>query len=159
MDPVLFLFLMMAFYKILEDEGTDLGIIKAQFYCKGKSQRSTRQLASHQPDTFTSGTLFDIFCILYLDNCVLVFKYKTDIERGITLLSDHFDSFGLEIHIGTGKNIPKTNVYSSCLQVSSTHALHRSLTSPTPPCTPRKKIEKKRDANVSTKNTPSENKQ
>ena len=59
-------------------------------------------------NTFTSGTLFDLFCILYVDNGEFTFEPKTDIERGIALLSDHFDRFGLKINIGAGKNPSKT---------------------------------------------------
>ena len=35
-------------------------------------------------------------------------KSIIDIEKGITLLSDHFARFGLEMHIGTGKKTSNT---------------------------------------------------
>ena len=38
--------------------------------------------------------------MLYIDDGAFVFESRTDIEKGITLLSDHFDRFGLEMHIG-----------------------------------------------------------
>ena len=66
MAQLLFLFLIMAFAKTLEDEWTALGLSKAQFARKAKSPRSTRKLVNHQPVTFSYGTLFDIFCMLYV---------------------------------------------------------------------------------------------
>ena len=108
MSPVLFLLLMMAFYKTLEDEWTALGLSKAQFARKYNSPRSTGQLVSHQPGNFSSGKLFNLLCMLYVDDGAFVFESRTNIERGITLLSDQFSRFGLEMHIGTEKNTSKT---------------------------------------------------
>ena len=47
MAPVLFLLLMMAFAKTLEDEWTALGLSKSQFVRKDNSPRSTGLLVSH----------------------------------------------------------------------------------------------------------------
>ena len=74
---------------------------QAQFARKNNQPRSTEQLVSHQTGTFSSGMLFDIFYMLYVDNGASVFEYRTDIEKGITLLSDHFALFVLEMHIVT----------------------------------------------------------
>ena len=46
--------------------------------------------------------------MLYVDDGSFVFESRTDIKRGITLLSNHFARFGLEMHIGTEKNPLKT---------------------------------------------------
>ena len=105
---VLFLFLIMAFAKKLEDEWTALGLSKSQFAHKDNSPRSTGQLVSQQPGTFLSGILFDLLCMIYVDDGIFVFESRTDIEKGITLLSDHFACFGLEMHIGTGGKPSKT---------------------------------------------------
>ena len=43
--------------------------------------------------------------MLYVDDGTFVFESRTDTEKGITLLSDHFARFGLEMHIGTEKNL------------------------------------------------------
>ena len=107
MAPVLFLFLMMTFTKTLESEWTALGLSKAQFACKYNSPRSTVQLVSHRPGTFSSEIIFDLFCMLYVDDGAFVFESRTDIGKGITLLSDHFAWFGLEMHIGTLKKLSK----------------------------------------------------
>ena len=53
--------------------------------------------------------LFYLFCILYVDDGAFVFESRTDIEKWITLLSDHFTWFGLEMHIGTEKNPRRLN--------------------------------------------------
>ena len=108
MAPVLFMFLMMSFDKTLEDKWTDLGLSKAQFTRKDNSPRSTGQLVSHRPGTLSFGTLFNLFCMIYVDDGTFVFESRTDIEKGITLLSDHYSWFGLEMHIGTEKPPSKT---------------------------------------------------
>ena len=65
---VLFMFLMMAFAKALEVNLTSMRLSKAQFSRKDNSPRSTRQLASHRRGTFSSGMLFDIFYMLYVED-------------------------------------------------------------------------------------------
>ena len=74
----------MDFDETLEDKRMDLGPSKAQFACKDNSPRSTVQLVSHHPGTLSSGTLFDIFCMLYVDDRVFVFESRTNIEKRIT---------------------------------------------------------------------------
>ena len=101
MAPVLFLFLMMAFAETLEDEWTALGLSKAQFARMDNSPRSTGQLVSHRPGTFSSGILFELFCMIYVENGAIVFESRTDTEKWTTLLTDHFAWFGLEMNIGT----------------------------------------------------------
>ena len=101
MAPVPFLFLMLDFSETLECEWTALGLSKSQFELKENSPRSTGQLVSHRPRTFSSGMLFDLFCMLYVDYGTPVFESRNEIEKGITLLYDHFSRFGLEIHIST----------------------------------------------------------
>ena len=121
MAPVLLLFLMMAFSKTLEDEWMALGLSKVQLSRKDNSPRSTKQLVSHRPDTFLSGTIFNLFYILYVDNGAFVFESSTNIERGITLLSNHFAQFGLKMYIGTEKKPWILNAYFFRLPVSLTH--------------------------------------
>ena len=111
MSPVIFLFLMVAFSETLEDKWTALVLIKSQFAHKYNSPRSTGQLVSHQPGTFFSGTLFDLFCMLYVYDGSFVFESRADIERGIALLSGHFAWFGPKIHISTGKIPQRLNAY------------------------------------------------
>ena len=107
MALVLFLFLMMTFSETLEDQWMAFELSKYQFVCKDNSLRSTGQLVIQQPGTLLSGILFELFYMLYVDDSIF-FKSRTTLEKGITLLSDHFSRFGLEMHIGTGKNLSKT---------------------------------------------------
>ena len=87
---------------------TALVLSKSQFARKDNSPRSTGQLLSHRNGTFLSGILFDILCLLYVDNGAFVFESRTNIEKGITLLSGHFSWFDLEMHIITEKLPSKT---------------------------------------------------
>ena len=95
----------MALDKTLEDKRTALVLSKAQFTRKDNSPRSTGKLVIHQPVMFISGTLFDIFCMLYVDYGSFIFESRSDIKKWINLLSNHFAGFGLEIHIGTKKSL------------------------------------------------------
>ena len=149
---VIFLFLMMAFAKTLEDEWTALGLIKSQFAHKYNSPRSTGQLVSHRPGTFLSGILFNLFCMLYVDDGSFVFESRTDIEKGITLIFDHFAWFGLEMHIGTEKKHQRLNAYFPRPRISLIHEHCRSLISPPPPCLYRINKARKRDTHGRTKN-------
>ena len=67
-----------------------------------------QQLVIHQPGTFTSDTLFDILCVIYVDDVEFLFESRNNIERVTTLLSDHFTWFDIEIYIFKGKNPSKT---------------------------------------------------
>ena len=46
--------------------------------------------------------------MLYIDDSAFVFESRTNIKRGITLLSDHFARFGLKMHMGTETNPSNT---------------------------------------------------
>ena len=72
--------------------------------------------------------------MLYLDDDLFFFKYRADIERGITLLSNHFAQFGIEIHIGTINNTSKAECIFFPPPFSSIPALHYPLASLNPPC-------------------------
>ena len=92
---------MMAFAKTLEEKWTALGLSKSQFEHKDNPPRLTGKLVIHQPGIFSSGNIFNLLCLLYVDDGAFIFESRTDIERRITLLSNHFSSFGLKIHFGT----------------------------------------------------------
>ena len=82
-----------------------LVLSKPQYEVKGNSPRPTGKLASHRPSTFTYDTIFNILCMIYVYDGEFVFESSTDIEKLITLISNHFAQFGLEINIGTKKNL------------------------------------------------------
>ena len=61
--------------------------------------------------------------MLYVDDGAFEFESSTNIEKGITILSDHFAWFSPKMHIGM-KEIPqRLNPYFYHLQVSSTQEL------------------------------------
>ena len=91
----------MAFSETLEDKWTALGLRKSQFSRKDNLPRSTRQLVSYQPGPFLSGMVFYLFCMLYVNDGAFVFESRTNTEKGIILLSKHFNQFGLVMYIGT----------------------------------------------------------
>ena len=93
--------------------------------------------------------------MLFVDNGAFIFEYRTNTERGITLLSNHFSRFGLKMHIGTEKITLRLNAYYFRHQVYLTHKHYLSLTSPTPPWASRKKKAINRDSHLRTKNIPS----
>ena len=90
----------MAFDKTLEKEWTLNGLTEAKFSRNNNSPLSDGQLISHQPRSFNRGALFELFCMLYVDDGAFVFESRHQLETGIPLLLRHFEKFGLEMHIG-----------------------------------------------------------
>ena len=159
MALVLFLFLMMSFAKNLEDEWAALGLIKDLFVRKDNSEWSTGKLVSHQPGTFTSDTLFDRFCMLYLDEERICFWIQDwHLKKGSSSSPTASLNLASKCTLEQKKISQRLNASSSCLQSSSTHALRRSLNPLTPPWPSRRKKARKIDAHVRTNNIPSTNK-
>ena len=109
MDPVLFLFLIMAFDEMLEKECPKIGLTKATFSIQRKSPLSTVKIVSHIPESFTLGTLSKLFYMIYVDDGVFVFESIKYPEKGQFLIFSHFSIFGLEMHIGRGLKPSKTD--------------------------------------------------
>ena len=65
-------------------------------------------ITSHTAKKFSQDTLFDIFCMLYVDDGAFAFISRNDLEIGAKLVYDTFARFGLQIHIGTLKKESKT---------------------------------------------------
>ena len=149
----------MAFAKTLEDEWTPLGIIKYQFARKDNSPRSTGQLVRHWPGTFSSGILFDLFCMIHVDNGAFFFgiqdlHWKRD-HPPFQILSSVW-TWNAHQH---GKKPQRLNAYFSCPQDSVIHEHYRSIISPPPTFLYRTNRVRKRDAHMRTKNMPSAVKQ
>ena len=91
--PVLFLFITMEFAKTIEKEWVrnDLKMIK--FKRHSNSPQSSRRITSHPAKTFSRGTLFKIFCMLYVDDGAFTFESRKDTEIGSNLLFQHFNRF------------------------------------------------------------------
>ena len=90
----------MKFSETLEKEWTLNGLTKAKFSSNKNLPLSDGQLISHLMGYFDRGALFEIFCILYVDDGAFVFKSRHQLETGTHLLLRHFEKFGLEMHIG-----------------------------------------------------------
>ena len=106
--PVLFLFIVMAFSETLEKELTLNGITKAKLSRNNNSHLSDGQLISHPPRSFNCGALFELFCMLYVDDGAFVLESRHQLETGTPLPLRHFVKFGVEIHIGKENKPSKT---------------------------------------------------
>ena len=98
----------MAFAETLEKEWTLNGITKEKLSRNNNSPLSDGQLISHQPRSFNRGALFELFCMLYVDDGAFVFESRHQLETGIPLILRHFAKFGLEMHIGKENKPSKT---------------------------------------------------
>ena len=108
MAPVLFLFLIMAFAETLEKEWKNNRLTKATFSRQSNSPPSTGHIFSHKPKSFNSRNIFELFCMLYVDDGAFVFEIRRDLEKGLLLIFTHFAKFGLKMHIGRGPKPSKT---------------------------------------------------
>ena len=109
--PVLIQFLMMAFVEVIEQEWDKHGIKIIEFKRHSNSPHSAGRVTSHPAKNFSQGTLFDIFCMLYVDDGAFAFIPIHDLEIGVTLLYDTFARFGLKMHMAPSKNNQRPNVY------------------------------------------------
>ena len=73
-----------------------------------QSPRNVGKLTGHKKNNFEQGTLFALFCVLYVDDRAFTFEDRDQLTRGINLIYQHFTRFGLEMHIGKGKKASKT---------------------------------------------------
>ena len=76
MAPVLFLFIIMGFAETLEREWTRNGLTPLQFQQREDSPLSNGSIISHNRRTFSEGTLFYMFCMLYVDNGAFAFPSR-----------------------------------------------------------------------------------
>ena len=74
--PVLFLFIMMAFAETLEKEWVKSGLHMMQFKRQSNSPHAARRIHSHPRKSFSHGTLFEIFCMLYVDDGAFVLESR-----------------------------------------------------------------------------------
>eukprot|EP00978_Attheya_sp_CCMP212_P039613 scaffold207669_cov57-Attheya_sp.AAC.1 len=54
------------------------------------------------------GNKFDLFYFLYMDDGVMLFNNREDLEAGMTLVFTHFARFGLEMNVGQNAKVSKT---------------------------------------------------
>ena len=72
--PVLFLFLIIGFAETLEKEWVKNGLHKLQFRIHDNFPQSEGHLTSHPKQYFSEGTLFSLFCMLYVDDGAFAFQ-------------------------------------------------------------------------------------
>ena len=106
--PVLFLFLMMAFAETIEKEWDKHGIQRIEFNQHDNSPHSVGRLTSHPAKNFSQGTLFDIFCMLYVDDGAFAFASRRDLEIGAYLVYKQFECLGLQMYVGNADKPSKT---------------------------------------------------
>ena len=80
--PVLFLFIVLAFSKTLEKEWTCNALTNAKFSRNKSSPLSDGRLIRHQTRSFDRGALFELFCMLYIDDRAFVFESINQLETG-----------------------------------------------------------------------------
>jgi hypothetical protein len=110
MAPVLFLFLMTAFAKTLEIVCREQAIPILRVMTTSNDNMIKGKICSHTPTKFTSKTLtaYKILQCLYVDDSAFPFGSRYDLKRGMELIFHHFGRFGLEMHIGRGTSLSKT---------------------------------------------------
>ena len=67
MVPVLFLFMMMVFSETLDKDGEKAGLEMITFHQRTHSPRKKISLNGHKNNTSPTGTLIELFSVLYVD--------------------------------------------------------------------------------------------
>ena len=98
----------MLFAGTIEKEWDRHGIQKLEFHRHDNSPHSAGRLTSHPAKTFSKGTLFDIFCMLYVDDSAFAFVSGQYFEIGTYLVFKQFGRLGLEMHVGNADKTLKT---------------------------------------------------
>lgn len=100
LSPVLFLFVVSAFAKSLEDELVAHGIERSK--CRKVSIKTLEaQLISHEPKNFENGEEFEVSDIYFVDDGAIVLTSRESLEIAAPLVDAHFTRFFLEMHVGT----------------------------------------------------------
>ena len=130
MAPVLFLFLMSAFAETLELEWKRQGIevITVQTASEENLMEGKAAVKSHTIRQYESRTLtaYEILQCLYVDDGAFVFSTRTDMTKGLEMIFRHFAKLGLEMHIGRGETLSKTE----CVFFPPPRYFHRMHSAP-----------------------------
>ena len=110
MAPVLFLFLMTAFAETLEIVWKQQEIPVISVMTATGDNMTDWRICSHTPTMFKSKNLTanEILQCLYVDDGAFPFDTRDDLQKGMNLIYHHFGRFGMEMHIGRGTSISKT---------------------------------------------------
>ena len=100
MVTVLFFFMMIAFAEKLKKEWEKSRLEMTTFHQRTHSPRDKGSLNGHKKNTFSKGTLLELFSVLYVDDVAFPFGNTSQLEQVFELIYSHFTEFGLEMHIG-----------------------------------------------------------
>ena len=79
-----------------------------KFKRQSNSPQSTGRITSHPRKSFSHGTLFGIFCTLYVHDGDFAFLSRRKLEIGANLIYHHFVRFDLQMHIVSDSKTSKT---------------------------------------------------
>ena len=79
-----------------------------KFKRHSNSPQSSGRITSRPAKIFSHRTLFEIFYMIYVDDGAFAFETRKDTEIVSNLVFQHFDRFGLQIHIGSKSKLSKT---------------------------------------------------
>jgi len=105
---VLFLFLMSAFVETLEKEWRSSNL--PQSTLKNITNMNRGQLTGHTKENMQRGIKFIIHQILYIDDRAFFFESRENATSCLEMINQVFTKFGLEMHIGRGDQLSKTNI-------------------------------------------------
>jgi len=107
---VLFLFLMTAFAETLEIVWKQQEIPVVSVVTATGENMINGRLCSHTPTMFKwkNLTAYEILQWLYVVDDAFLFGTRDDLQRGMNLIYHHFGRFGMEMHIGRGTSMSKT---------------------------------------------------
>ena len=108
LSPVIFLFLMSAFAETLEAEWDLAGLPKASFNRVSDTDLVNGQLTGHDRNSLSTGDIFQVIQILYVDDGAFVFESREDAKLGLEVIHKSFKRLGLELHLGHGETKSKT---------------------------------------------------
>ena len=108
MVPVLFLFIIISFAETLEEEWIKNDLHQLQFRKHDNSPLSKGRISNHPKKSFSEGSLFELLCMLYVDDGTFAFKSRQKNEIGSTIIQLQFRRFRLKMHVGSNTKASKT---------------------------------------------------
>ena len=96
--PVLFLFIMQA----------ALGTMEWPVAMPTSRTRADGVTSGERSNRKRGVTSFELFALLFADDCATSFETREDMVTGTSYLSNHLRKFGLKMHVGSGTTASKT---------------------------------------------------
>ena len=99
---------MIVFSKTQEEEWVKNDLQMIKFRRKRNSPQSSGRITSHPAKTFSQGTLFELFFMIYVDDGAFALETRKEMEVGSNLVFNHFRRFGLQMHVGYKSKLSET---------------------------------------------------